>query len=274
MGSRGPAGENHTPRAPPGGTMCTVVLLRRPGKMWPLLIAANRDEMADRPWRPPARHWPDRPGVRGGLDLLGGGSWLGLNDAGVMAAVLNRYGTLGPATGKRSRGGLVLEALDHANAVEAAEALAGLEPAAYRSFNLVIADAGRAFCLHHRDESGRQPVVVAELPAGVSMITAFDVDDAADPRIRGGRPRFLAAAEPDPDRSDWRDWRTALASREPADAADPRSALCFLTPSGFGTTSSALIALPSREPGERRAVQWLFAAGPPDRTLWLPVGDG
>ena len=274
MGACGPAEGNHTPRAPPGETMCTVILLRRPEHEWPLLIAANRDEMADRPWRPPGRHWPGRPGVRGGLDLLGGGSWLGINDAGVVVAVLNRYGTLGPVAGKKSRGGLVLEALDHASAASAAEALAGLEPAAYRSFNLVIADAGRSFCLHHRDEGGRQPVAVVELPAGLSMITAFDVDDVADPRILGGRPRFLAAAEPDPVRGDWRDWQTALASRDAADAADPRSALCFLTPSGFGTTSSALIALPSRDRAVRRDVHWLFAAGPPDRTPWLPVGDG
>ena len=41
--------------------MCTVVILRRPGHDWPLLLAGNRDEMKGRPWKPPARHWPDRP---------------------------------------------------------------------------------------------------------------------------------------------------------------------------------------------------------------------
>ncbi|MCC6782813.1 MAG: NRDE family protein, partial [Planctomycetes bacterium] len=84
--------------------MCTLVLLRRPGHAWPLLVAANRDEMRERPWRPPARHWPDRPDVFAGLDELAGGSWLGLNDHGVAAAVLNRRNTLGPAAGLRSRG--------------------------------------------------------------------------------------------------------------------------------------------------------------------------
>ena len=49
--------------------MCTLVLLSRPGHAWPLLVAANRDESLERPWRPPAAHWPDRPGVVGGLDL-------------------------------------------------------------------------------------------------------------------------------------------------------------------------------------------------------------
>ena len=69
--------------------MCTLVILRRPDHRWPLLLAANRDEMAARPWLPPARHWPERPNVIAGLDLLGGGSWFGLNDHGVAAGVMN-----------------------------------------------------------------------------------------------------------------------------------------------------------------------------------------
>jgi len=84
--------------------MCTLVLLRRPGHQWPLILGANRDEMVGRPWKPPGRHWDDRPNVVAGLDELAGGSWLGVNDEGVVAAVLNRVGTLGPADGKRSRG--------------------------------------------------------------------------------------------------------------------------------------------------------------------------
>ena len=28
--------------------MCTLVLLRRPGAIWPLVLAANRDELASR----------------------------------------------------------------------------------------------------------------------------------------------------------------------------------------------------------------------------------
>jgi uncharacterized protein with NRDE domain len=131
--------------------MCTLVLLRRPGHpAWPLVLAANRDELRSRPAAPPARHWPDRPHVVAGLDRLGGGTWLGVNDDGLAAAVLNRRGSLGPEPGKRSRGELVLDALDHAEAYIAADALAALDPAAYRPFNLVVADAIDAFLLTHR----------------------------------------------------------------------------------------------------------------------------
>src|SRR5881275_177014 len=120
--------------------MCTLAILRRPEHEWPVVIGANRDEMIDRPAAAPARHWPDRPEVVAGLDKLAGGSWLGLNDWGVAAAILNRHGSLGPAAGRRSRGELVLEALDHADAVDAAAALTHLDPAAYRTFNLIVAD--------------------------------------------------------------------------------------------------------------------------------------
>ena len=70
--------------------MCTAVILYRPGHPWPLVFAANRDEMASRPWLAPGRHWPDRPEVVAGLDREAGGSWLGINDDGVLAGVLNR----------------------------------------------------------------------------------------------------------------------------------------------------------------------------------------
>ena len=77
--------------------MCTLVILRRPDHSWPVLIGANRDEMIDRASKPPGRHWPDRPELVAGLDLLAGGSWLGINDWGVAAAVLNRHGSLDAA---------------------------------------------------------------------------------------------------------------------------------------------------------------------------------
>src|SRR5579859_2856423 len=142
--------------------MCTLVLLRRPGENWPLILGANRDEMVGRPWQAPGRHWPDRPNVVAGLDELAGGSWFGVNDEGVVAAILNRVGTLGPAAGKRSRGELVLDALDFADAADAAWSLADLDSRAYRPFNLMIADNRDAFWLAHR---GTDRITVTEIPA-------------------------------------------------------------------------------------------------------------
>src|SRR5947209_4270934 len=167
--------------------MCTLVILRRPEHVWPVIIGANRDEMIDRPARPPGRHWPDRAEVVAGLDLLAGGTWLGLNDWGVAAAVLNRHGSLGPAAGLRSRGELVLEALDHADAVAAAEALSHLDPEAYRTFNLIVADNRDAFWLRH---AGTGIIDVHPLKDGLSVIAAGDVNDLGTRRLELALPAF------------------------------------------------------------------------------------
>ena len=227
--------------------MCTLILLRRPGYDWPLVLAANRDEMIDRPAQPPARHWPDRPEVVAGLDQLAGGSWLGLNDHGVVAGILNRFGTLGPAPGQRSRGELVLEALDHADALAAALALGELNPRAYRSFNMIIADNRDAFWLRHADPSGTLPVEVRPIAAGLSMIAASDLDETETARLVRYRPRFAAAAAPDPGSPDWAAWEALLADDAPAAGGEPMSALRFVTERGFATVSSALIALPGAD---------------------------
>jgi uncharacterized protein with NRDE domain len=251
--------------------MCTLVMLRRPGHRWPVLIAANRDEMLDRTWDRPGEHWPDRPGVVAGRDRLAGGSWLGINKAGVVAAILNRTDSLGPAADKRSRGELVLEALDHNDAADAADALSAIAPEAYRTFNLVIADNRDAYWLSSRD--GHSPIAVTEIPAGLSMITSTDLNDTRNFRIATYLPQFREAAEPDPDKSDWSAWQELLRQRHSHPDAGPSGAMCIVTDYGYGTGSSSLIALASPEAIEAEKCKniWMFAEGCPDRELHEPV---
>lgn len=246
--------------------MCTVVILRRPDERWPVLIGANRDEMIDRPWQTPARHWPDRPEVVAGLDVLAGGSWLGINDWGVAAAVLNRTGSLGPMAGLRSRGELVLEALDHADAVDAAEALSHLDPNSYRSFNLIIIDERDGFWLRH---AGGKRVEVHPLKEGLSLIAAGDVDDLGTRRLQLAMPAFRAWPTPDPDQHDWSGWEQLLGSGR-APPGEPATAAMRFRTDGYGTVSSALIALPTRGEPELRPV-FRFASWLPEQTGWEDV---
>lgn len=248
--------------------MCTLVILRRPDHEWPVVIGANRDELLARPWRGPDRHWPDRADIVAGQDLEAGGSWLGLNDHGVVAGVLNRPGALGPAPGKRSRGELVLEALDHADAAEAAKALVDIDGRAYRPFNLVLADNRDAFWLRLADRSAR--VERRSVSDGVSMITANDMNDPRAPRIRAFRPRFEAARAPDPDQDDWTDWQALLGDTSASAKDGPAGAMTIESVAGFGTVSSSLIALPSAGSIGKRA-HWLFADGRPDRAAYAPT---
>lgn len=244
--------------------MCTVVLLRRPGHRWPLLLAANRDELEGRPSAPPGRHWEDRAHVVAGLDRLGGGSWLGLNDDGLVAAVLNRHGTLGPEPGKRSRGELVLDALDHAEAAVAAELLSALDPQAWRPFNLIVADAETAWWLRH---AGDGHIHAAAVPEGLSLLEAGELDDPHSARTRRYRPLFRDAPPPDPDADDWSAWQALLADRR-SETGDPRDAMCIVTDGPYGTRSSCLLALPA-DPLE--PPRWQHADGPPGEAPWQRV---
>ncbi|MDH5771987.1 MAG: NRDE family protein, partial [Rhodospirillaceae bacterium] len=246
--------------------MCTLVILRRPAHRWPLIIAANRDELLERPWEAPARHWPERPKTVGGLDKIGGGSWLGVNDYGLIAGVLNRPGTLGPIAGKRSRGELVLEALDHAEATVAADALCDINPNAYRPFNLVVADRHNAFwlCLKEGDKRvSKTPIV-----EGVSMITAHDLNDTTSPRIGHYLALFQKAAPPNPEKNDWASWQALLASKQ-GPGAKPEDAMNIeeVTIPGagrFATKSSSLMAISSPQTAmERPSSVWIFNPGQP-----------
>lgn len=253
--------------------MCTLVLHRRPGHPWPLAIAANRDEMADRPWLAPGRHWPDRPEVFAGLDRLAGGSWLGVNDHGVFASVLNRRNSLGPAPGLRSRGELVLDALDHADAAEAARALADIDARAWRGFNLVVADDRDAFWIRGSGPDGPARPHVAALPAGTTMLTASDANDATDPRIALHLPRWRERPPPAHGHGDWSGWEELLSSRD--GDPDRRAAMNFRLPSGFGTVCSTIVALPAAgQPagGDRTFLR--FADGHPGPVAWRTLLPG
>ena len=144
--------------------MCTVVLATHLSKTWPILLAANRDEQLNRVWQPPARHWPDQPDVIGGKDNPGGGTWKAVNRHGVVAVVLNRVGSLGPAPNKRSRGELPLLALREANAADGARRVGDIEAAlafygAIFTFTLRGRAPGHAFI-----DLGDQFLALAEGP--------------------------------------------------------------------------------------------------------------
>lgn len=237
--------------------MCTVVLAIRPGHDVPVLLAANRDERVDRAWDSPAAFWPDRPAVVAGRDRTAGGTWMGMNRHGVVATVLNRQGTLGPAAGKNSRGILPLIALDHPTATAAAAAITALDAGAWRGFNMVIADAHAGFFVRGLGSGHAEAEV---LGPGVHMVTAHEPNDPESPRVARHLARFRTALPASA--TDWRAWQDIL-----GDTSGPAGTEINIPPrGGFGTVSSAFIAWPAAG-----APTWLFAAGPPHAAAFTPV---
>jgi len=249
--------------------MCTVVFLYRPDHVWPLILAGNRDEMQGRPALPPARHWPNQPDIVAGMDQLAGGSWLGMNPSGVVSVVLNRFAALGPAAGKQSRGELVLQALRHSSAKQAALQMATLSGQNYRPFNLLIADASGCYWIRNREEQGEAQVDLITIPPGLHMLTAHELDDESSPRIRTWQPSFQKAVTPVPELGDWGGWLSLLASRDYPQDLGVHSAMNISLVDGFATVSSSLIALPAKTSSQNPI--WLFADGAPDKVDYLPV---
>ena len=168
----------------------------------------------------------------------------------------------------------MLEALDHADASHAAEALAELNPAAYRSFNMVVADNRDAYWLRNLGTPETKVIEVRPLADGLSMLTAYDLNDRQSPRIARHLPAFEAAATPDPESplapgGDWTAWQEILARGE----ANSEAAMT-VERGGFQTVCSSLLALPAppQHPAQvpPRPV-WLFAPGRPDRHAYAPL---
>src|SRR5262245_8294381 len=158
--------------------MCLIALFFRMVDDSPLVIGANREEDYARGGEPP-QVWNGSSRVVAGRDPMAGGTWFGVNEHGLVAAVTNRRRSQLP-TQPRSRGLLTRELLDCSSVGEATKRAADeLQSGRYAGCNLLLADQEQVTVLHHGEWLRVNP-----LPVGVHVITsAGDVNSTADPRI-------------------------------------------------------------------------------------------
>lgn len=115
-----------------------------------LIVAANRDEFYDRPTAP-AEFWADAPTVLGGRDLKAGGTWLGIDRQGRLAAVTNYRQGERESPAPRSRGRLVSDFLiGDTGALEYVEKVRR-EGGLYNGFNLIAGDPWGLFYFSNRE---------------------------------------------------------------------------------------------------------------------------
>ena len=132
--------------------MCLILVAWQQHADFPLVVAANRDELHARPAER-AGFWKDHPGILGGRDLEAKGTWMGVSRAGRFAAVTNYRGGR-DANAKESRGALVTRyLLDSSNAfIEVTEKSRN----SYSGFNLLLADHNELWWLSNRDGKPRK----------------------------------------------------------------------------------------------------------------------
>jgi uncharacterized protein with NRDE domain len=125
--------------------VCTLALYFNIFDRHPIVVAANRDERYDRPSAPPQVIRP-KPIIIAGKDLVAGGTWLGVNEHGLVVGILNRRTSQEPeAATFRSRGLLCLDLLGLESAAHAAAYLMEDQAAVYQPFTVVFADRGGAW---------------------------------------------------------------------------------------------------------------------------------
>jgi uncharacterized protein with NRDE domain len=212
--------------------MCTLIVLHRCVPGFPLVVAANRDEFADRPAEGPALRQTPTGAIAAPRDARAGGTWLGINASGVFAAVTNRR-CEEPDPSRRSRGLLVMDALEASRAAEAAERLEDLKSGLHNPFNLFVADASAAFVVTYEDAPRCLPLdpgvfVLGNVdPTGVTPKTARLHEVVEKARV--GRPETLLD-------------RLAGICRGHDGSGDPLGDTCVHA-GAYGTRSSTLLGL-------------------------------
>ncbi len=242
--------------------VCTVILALNVWPDEPLVIAANRDERLDRPSEPPARRdWGTRP-VFPPRDALAGGTWWGLNDFGLFVAITNRFGHA-PDGERRSRGLLVVDALQAGTVQAAAAAVMAGGPRRHNPFHPVLAAAGGTAAARGADARGRlvwsddERLHDRELEPGLHIVTERSLG-AGD----SGREELVAQLTRDLVRAPSYPGDGALRSVLAHRVDDPWRSVSVAVPRlSYGPRSSTLAKL-------RAPIRLSHANGPPPNTPW------
>jgi len=148
--------------------VCLLIALSGVLPAAPLLVAANRDELYDRPAEVMTVLRERGPRILGGRDLVAGGTWLAVNSHGLVAGLTNQPSAGGRDDTRRSRGELPLAFAAYPDAATAvARVCAGLDPSDYNPCWLLVGDRHALFSVGMI--GGRHPVV-RQLPPGTYVL--------------------------------------------------------------------------------------------------------
>jgi len=133
----------------------------------PLVVGANRDERTDRPATAVTVLRAADPRILGGRDLAAGGTWLAVNEHGVVAGLTNRPLPEGRDPTKRSRGLLPLLAAARPSAEASVAALLDeVDPAEFNPGWLLVGDRSSLFAV---SIDGDRPTA-EPLPPGIHVL--------------------------------------------------------------------------------------------------------
>lgn len=169
--------------------MCVLALYFQEFKDYPLIVAANRDEYLTRPSASP-QVLVETPLVFGGKDLVAGGTWLGVNEHGLLAGILNRRSEAAKDhSPTRSRGLLCFDILGTKEPAEAWALLRREKGSNYQPFNLLFANAKEAFVAHNI----RDKIECIKLDKGLHVIGNSSIYDSVSAKTNHAHTLFFDA---------------------------------------------------------------------------------
>jgi uncharacterized protein with NRDE domain len=257
-------------------SVCLLVVAWRYTEQWPLIVGGNRDEWLDRPATAVTVLRDEGPRILGGRDERAGGTWMAVNQNGVVCGLTNRPMAEGPDPNKQSRGRLPLVAAVASTAVEAAELLA--TEAAAGSYNPAWILVGDRQSLHYLPIGPDESPEPQELAPGLYVLenAALGIPSVKVDHVRATvldatarRPLWevlpallgehVVTGMPDevPRFPDGRE--RMVATLAPCVHAD-----------GYGTRSSTMVRV-AEDPSE--LPQLLVADGPPCTARFVDAGD-
>lgn len=203
-----------------------------------------------------------------GRDLRAGGTWLGVNEFGLVSAVLNCRGNHPPDLRKRSRGTLVSAALSCGAAKDALQVLVHEDPEAFNPCTVLIADTNDAFLAANASSGWR----VRGLDWGLHVVTNRESESLECAR-QERMTQLLTPLVSRLSKEHWSDCRQSI-QRALADHGngtsvrwDPLSVPCVHTEQ-YGTRSATIVAL---HYDSRPHVEFWHASGPPCTTTFAPL---
>jgi uncharacterized protein with NRDE domain len=249
-----------------------LIVLSRAHPEYALVVAANRDELLDRPAEPMAVLREDSPRILGGRDLLAGGTWLAVNEHGLVAGLTNRPARAGKDPTRRSRGELPLAIASHASAALAVDAFVdAFRPADYNPAWMLVGDREALFFIDMTGEDGA--AVIQPLPPGMHILENRTIGepsakvDHVRTLLKGAEdlrgealPALLQAVLANHEAPDATELEPGS---EHADHTPPAITAACVHADSYGTRWSGIISV---DAGGRVPPSFLYAGGPPCTT--------
>lgn len=176
--------------------MCTLVVAFYPQTKTPLVIASNRDENPTRPTSP----WDIRQfnndenttlhKVYCPLDDVLGGTWIGINTAGVFCALTNwDLEENFHGRGLQSRGQIVLTSLKRGSIKDVVRYWGELDAKNHKPFNILAGDVNELYNLR----CDNKELIITKLRAGVHISTGMGFNESVprDLYIRQQLPKYM-----------------------------------------------------------------------------------